>query len=47
MKRIITPIVIILALLNACREETACDIAGYALPEIRLIVHLEVTEAHL
>ena len=26
-KRILTPIVIILALLSSCREETACDTA--------------------
>jgi len=37
MKRIITPMVVILALLSSCREETACDTAGYALPEISLI----------
>ena len=37
MKRFFTPIVVILALLSACREETACDTAGYALPEISLI----------
>ena len=37
MKRVITPIVIILALLCSCQEETACDTAGYTLPEISLI----------
>lgn len=37
IKRILTLMVIILALLSACREETACDNAGYALPEISLI----------
>ncbi len=37
MKYFFIPLIISLLLLDACKEETVCDTAGYALPEISII----------
>lgn len=37
MKNFISPLIVALVLLISCKEETACDTAGYTLPEITLV----------
>ncbi len=37
MKNFITPFIFILVLLISCKEETLCDTAGYAPPEMHLL----------
>ena len=37
MKHFIPPLIFILVLLISCKEETLCDTAGYAPPEIALL----------
>jgi len=36
MKHFVTPLILFLLLLISCHEETECDTAGYAAPEISL-----------